>query len=128
MNYYILLTFLKRKYQHIINHDLVRSNKTFLHARKTQIIIVELEFKTITKNLIFRASGHRVGILQCTILLHISKELSNMGNHYTNITPKLKKAIRPLSKIRHSATKLLIKIIYYSLSKPKVIYVGQIWG
>ena len=119
--------FLKRKNEHI-NHDLVSSKKTFLHARKTQIIIVEFEFKTITKNLFFGASGQRVGILQCTILLHISKEFGNMGNHYTNITPKLKKAVRPLSKIRHSAPKLLIKIIYYSRSKSQLIYADQIWG
>ena len=118
-----------------INHDLknitewLRSNRISLNSQKTEIIMFRAKGKDITKHLNFRLSGKKIELSEKIKYLGlIIDEHLTWKQHMSLIKCKLSKAIGLLSRIRHSISPKLTKMIYSSIFHSHLLYGCQLWG
>ena len=82
--------------------ELVTANKLSLNAKKTEIIILKLRNKTITKHLSFRLSGQKIkSTNQVKYLGDILQENLHWNKYLSNLGKKLSHSVGLLSKIRY---------------------------
>ena len=104
-----------------INFDLknivmwLRTNKIFLNADKTELVLFRPKNRNISKNINFRINGQKIKMLSKTkyLSLFLDENLS-FKYHLDTIKLKLKRTNCLLSKIRHYVRAPSLRTIFCS--------------
>ena len=117
--------------QHGLKHlcQWIQSNRLSLNGGKTKTIIFRNRFQQINKKLNFRVSGEKINPTSSVKYLEVHVTHTLAWNTYLlELIPKLNRAVRLLSTIRHYTPKPLLWTIYYSPFNSHMIYLCQTWG
>ena len=108
-------------------NELIRANKLSLNLIKTETVIFNPKNKNINKCLNFRMSGQKIKLNKQIINTYkLFYKMIFTGTVIYLLMKKLSRAIGLLSKVRHYASKYLLRT--YSLFNSHLIYVCEMWG
>ena len=117
--------------QHGLKHlcQWIQSNRLSLNGGKTKTIIFRNRSQQINKKLNFRVSREKINPTSSVKYLEVHLTHTLTWNTYLlELIPKLNRAVRLLSTIRHYTPKPLLRTIYYSPFNSHMIYLCQTWG
>ena len=107
----------------------LKASKLSLNISKTKLIIFHRNTASIDHSLKLKLDGKRLSPSQSVKYFGVLlDEHLQWNDQIVHVKIKLNRAIGILSKIRHNANPIILKVVYHSLFGSNLLYRAQLWG
>ena len=106
----------------------LKASKLSLNISKTKLIIFHRNTASIDHSLKLKLDGKRLSPSQSVKYFGVLlDEHLQWNDQIVHVKIKLNRAIGILSKIRHNANPIILKVVYHSLFGSNLLYRAQLW-
>ena len=110
-------------------HEWLIVNRLSLNIDKTNFVVFHPYNKPLKQNITLKIYKKAISEKDYVKYLGVLIDSTlTWKNHIDNVSSKISKSIGLLYKIRHFVTMDIMKILYYSLVYPHLLYAIEVWG